>query len=244
MPTTNQPNIGLHAGWTANEANWGDKMNANLRAIDTLMQSRVLSSALDTPPGGAAEGDAYVIPSSASGAWSGQASKIARWSVAGMVAPGWEYYTPKVGWIVWDILAALPMRYTATGWESGLTTIAGVAGLSGALIAKAPSEVPVVNSVTSTLTFALEHAGAVVRQSNAAAITDTIPDNATVEFKVGAVISIRQVAAGQITITPASGVVLNIPTGFVAKTRAQGSVILVHKVSLNTWDLTGDAASA
>lgn len=243
MPTTNQPNIGLHAGWTANEANWGDKMNANLRAIDTLMQSRVLSSALDTPPGGAAEGDAYVIPSSASGAWSGQASKIARWSVAGMVAPGWEYYTPKVGWIVWDISAALPMRYTATGWESGLTTIAGVAGLSSALIAKAPSEVPVVNSVTSTLTFALEHAGAVVRQSNSSGIIDSLPTNNTVEFKIGTVISIRQTAAGNITIVPSPGVTLNIPSGFSAKTRGVGSVILVHKVGVNTWDLSGDIAA-
>lgn len=244
MPTTNQPNIGLHAGWVANEADWGDKMNANLRAIDTLMQARVLSSTTTAPPGGVSEGDAFVIPAGPGGDWTGRTGQIARWSVTGMLAPGWEYFIPKIGWVVWDLGLGVPLRFTAGGWVIGSTNVAGVEGLEQALLAKAPSAVPVVNEVGIALTFAPEHAGAVIRQTNGAAISDTIPTNADVAFAVGTVISVRQCGDGQITVAPASGVVLNSPTGVVAKTRVKGSVLLLHKVAINTWDLTGDAASS
>lgn len=103
--------------------------------------------------------------------------------------------------------------------------------------------VAVVNDTGTALTLATSHAGKMVRQSNASAITSTIPTNAADAIPVESVISLRQVGAGQITVTPAGGVTLNTPSGMQAKTRAQGSSVMLHKVGTNEWDLTGDLAS-
>ena len=244
MPTTTQPNIGLQAGWSANEANWGDKMNANLRAIDTLMQARVISSTLSAPPGGVSEGDTFIIAAAPGGDWSGRATQIARWSVTGLTTPAWEYFLPKIGWIVWDLGLGLPRRFTASGWVIGSTNVAGVEGLEQALLAKAPAAVPVVDVTVTALTLALGHAGSVVRIETATAATVTIPNNSAVAFPVGTVISVRQTGAGQATIAAGLGVALNVPSGLTAVARAAGSVLLIHKVSVNSWDLSGDGAPA
>lgn len=100
------------------------------------------------------------------------------------------------------------------------------------------------NQTGTTYTFVLADQGKVVRGSNAAAQTYTIPTNATAAIAIGGSIAIRQVAAGAITITPAGGVTLNIPSGYVAKTGRQGAVLMIHKVGTNEWDLTGDLATS
>lgn len=107
------------------------------------------------------------------------------------------------------------------------------------------ARVVAVNNQTATAyTLALADAGRVVRGSNASAQTYTIPTNAAAAIAVGRSVAVRQVAAGQITLTPASGVTLNTPTGFVAKTARQGATIMLHKVAANEWDLTGDLATS
>lgn len=104
--------------------------------------------------------------------------------------------------------------------------------------------VPIVSDTGTALTLATAHAGKIIRQTNASAITDTIPTNAADAIPVESVISLRQVGAGQVTVSPAGGVTLNVPTGTQAKTRAQGSTLMLHKVATNEWDITGDLAAA
>jgi ribulose bisphosphate carboxylase small subunit len=93
-------------------------------------------------------------------------------------------------------------------------------------------------------TLAIDDAGKVVRCNFATAGVLTIPAESSVAFPIGTVISIRQAHDGQVTVTPAGSVVLNIPTGAVAKTRVKGSVLMIHKVLSDTWDLTGDLATS
>lgn len=102
--------------------------------------------------------------------------------------------------------------------------------------------VPVFAEVGTALTLALTHAGGYVRQTNAGAITTTVPANATVAFPVGTSIGLRQGGAGAITVTAAGGVTINVPTGHTAVSRAQGSSLALIKVATDTWDLTGDLA--
>lgn len=118
---------------------------------------------------------------------------------------------------------------------SNTLTIAAATGAS--------TTVPVVADTGTALTLATTHAGKLIRQNNAGAITTTIPTNASDAIPVESVVSLRQVGAGQITVTPASGVTLNIPTGLTAKTRVQGSTIMLHKVGTNEWDITGDLST-
>ena len=102
--------------------------------------------------------------------------------------------------------------------------------------------VPIFDDTTTALTLALTHAGGIVRQSNAGAITTTVPANATVAFPIGTSIGLRQVGAGAITVSPAGGVTINTPSGHTAVSRAQGSSLALIKVATDTWDLTGDLA--
>ena len=89
----------------------------------------------------------------------------------------------------------------------------------------------------TTYTLVITDNGRLVTLSNAAAITLTVPLNATVAFATGAVINIQQIGAGQVTVAGAAGVTLN---GTGTKTRAQWSAASLIKTATDTWTLIGD----
>jgi hypothetical protein len=66
-----------------------------------------------------------------------------------------------------------------------------------------------LNAITATsYTAALGDDGDLVTLDNAAAITFTIPPNSSVAFGIGTQINIMQLGAGQVTVSPGSGVTL------------------------------------
>jgi len=103
-----------------------------------------------------------------------------------------------------------------------------------------------ITGVTTDLTVAyqlvLTDKNKVVSLSNAAAITLTIPTNATVAFPIGTEVIIKQTGAGQVTITPAGGVTLNT-SGGRNKTYEQHSLAALIKLDTNTWVLGGDVTT-
>jgi hypothetical protein len=101
-------------------------------------------------------------------------------------------------------------------------------------------EVVSINEVTST-TYTLVYTDAqkLLQMNNASAITVTIPPASSVNFPSGTQILISQKGAGQVTISPGSGVTLN-SADLATKTRLQYSVAALIKVATNTWLLTGD----
>jgi hypothetical protein len=46
-----------------------------------------------TPPASPTEGDRYIVPAGATGAWAGKTDQIAVW-----IEGAWEYHVPKIGW--------------------------------------------------------------------------------------------------------------------------------------------------
>lgn len=108
--------------------------------------------------------------------------------------------------------------------------------------------VPVTTSAAGTYSLAkAANAARVTRFTSGSAVTATLQTISAGGFAVGDVITIRQAGAGQVTVTPSSTVTINIPTGAAAKTRVQGSTIMLHCVdaaSGGTWDITGDLAEA
>jgi hypothetical protein len=84
-------------------------------------------------------------------------------------------------------------------------------------------------------------AGKVVTMTNASASTLTVPPNSSVPFPVGTVIEGAQLGAGQVTLTPGSGVTINGTPGL--KTRAQYSDFRLLKTATNTWLATGDLSA-
>lgn len=224
MALTNGPNLGLLVNGNLGESHYSELMAA-WRGLDELIQCSVINRTTATPPGSPADGDAYIVAGSPTGAWVGHTGKIARWS---SVASAWEFYTPKAGWRAHVVAENATLTYVSSTWQQ-----------------REANMLTAVNTQTgTTYTFALTDAlSTVVRQSNAGAITDTLPTNAAVAFPIGSVLLVRQTGAGQVTVTPTGGVTLNIPSGRAAKTRAQGSSLMMHKVGTDEWDLSGDLAT-
>lgn len=98
------------------------------------------------------------------------------------------------------------------------------------------------NSQTGTsYTTVLADAGKMITCNNASAITVNIPRSSTVAYETGTVLSFVQKGAGQITLTPISGVTLNGANGL--KTASQYSVISCWKEDTDTWIVYGDTTT-
>lgn len=126
------------------------------------------------------------------------------------------------------------------GGNTRRTTTAAIA----ALASSGGTTVSIVTDTATARALQITDPGKVIRRGNGGQMDDVVPLHSTTEIPVESVISVRQIAAGQVVMTPASGVTLNVPSGHVAATRAQGSTIMLHKVGTNEWDVTGDLASA
>jgi hypothetical protein len=103
-------------------ANFPNGFRGFLRAFDELVMASVISRVIATPPGSPANGDAYIVAASPTGAWVGNAGKIAVWSTqiatvdTNTKVPAWEFYTPLVGWSVYNVAENDYVYYTGTAW--------------------------------------------------------------------------------------------------------------------------------
>lgn len=95
--------------------------------------------------------------------------------------------------------------------------------------------------IGTTYTLTLADAGKVIELDNLDPITLYIPTHATVAFPVGTVIELWQAGAGQVTVEPNSGVIVNSP-GSKMKLAVQFSSAALRKRDLDEWILTGDIA--
>ncbi len=89
-------------------------MNAALRVLDAAVQLNVLSASLSAPPGGAAEGDRYIVAAGPSGAWIGQAGAVAEFR-----GGAWIFIHAAEGWLAFDRNANRYLHWTGAGWGPG-----------------------------------------------------------------------------------------------------------------------------
>lgn len=99
----------------------------------------------------------------------------------------------------------------------------------------------------TTYTFVLADAdNKLVTASNAAAITVSIPTNASVAFPIGTQLNIIQIGAGQVTVSAATpGTTTVVSTGATSaspKCRAQYSAMTLIKRDTDSWYAVGDIA--
>lgn len=102
-----------------------------------------------------------------------------------------------------------------------------------------------VNTTTqsgTTYTAVLSDALTMVEFTSASAVTFTIPPNAEVAFPVGSIISGRQYGAGQVTITPGSGVTIRSFAG-ATKTAGIYAEFSLVKRATNEWVLSGNVST-
>ena len=85
--------------------------NEAIRALDAMVQLSVLDRGLTAPPATPAEGDRYIVASSPTGAWAGQAEKIAAYQDG-----AWMFYAPKEGWISWVADENIAVAFDGAAW--------------------------------------------------------------------------------------------------------------------------------
>ncbi|KPL54525.1 hypothetical protein ABB55_21770 [Prosthecomicrobium hirschii] len=99
--------------------------NEALAALDRLVQALVLDRDLAAPPASPAEGAGYIVAASPTGAWTGQAGRIATW-----VDGGWTFTVPAAGLRVWLADEARLMVWTGSAW---VDPVSGAIGAISAL---------------------------------------------------------------------------------------------------------------
>ena len=70
--------------------------NEAIRALDAIVQLSAIDRALASPPDSPSEGDRYIVPAGATGAWATEEGSIAAWQDG-----SWAFYAPREGWIAW-----------------------------------------------------------------------------------------------------------------------------------------------
>ncbi|MFM6154946.1 MAG: DUF2793 domain-containing protein [Sphaerospermopsis kisseleviana] len=107
MPT---PRSGLPQ-LSEGQASKATTINEALAKLEALTIGGVISRTTTTPPASPAEGDIYIVPASATGAWSGQNTKIAHYFNG-----AWQFYSPANGWYLFSIPDAKFVWFNGTAW--------------------------------------------------------------------------------------------------------------------------------
>lgn len=89
--------------------------NELLVDMDVIVQSSVISAVITAPPGSPVEGDTYIVPSGATGAWSGHTNKMTMW-----YGGAWVMQTPQVGWRCWSQATSQLLVFSGGVWASFL----------------------------------------------------------------------------------------------------------------------------
>lgn len=200
--------------------------NHALAILDQLAQASVIDKDLATPPGSPANGAAYIVAASPTGAWAGKAGQIAFWLTS---VGAWTFIVPAAGWSVWVTDEAARYQYNGSAW-----TTAASAGVVFAAV---------ITESTTSRTLGLTGAGAYIRFTNASASVCTVAPQADVAWAADTEISIRRAAAGNLTLTPGAGVTLNAPSGGTL-VMTNGMTVTLKRVASDAWDVIGQTVAA
>lgn len=90
-------------------------INLAIRILEAMSPLQVLDRDVSAPPGSPTDGDRYLVPDSASGAWAAHIN-----SVALSVNGEWNYLVPRPGWRCYVEDEDVYLKFAAgspTGWE-------------------------------------------------------------------------------------------------------------------------------
>lgn len=93
--------------------------NDALVRLDALVDLYILDRDLSAPPGSPADGDAYIVAGSPTGAWAGQAGNIAY-----LIDGAWRFYVPVKGFIAYVADEQKMLVFTASGWVDLVSVLA------------------------------------------------------------------------------------------------------------------------
>lgn len=118
---------------TTNDDGTGDTLVNAGHTLNALLGS-VISRTVDVGAATATRGNAYIVPASATGAWSGQDDDIAFYN-----GSAWVFVTPVAGTTVWVASDSQMVRFT-TSWDVAASSDSSAASFSGALLAMSSNQ--------------------------------------------------------------------------------------------------------
>jgi hypothetical protein len=84
---------------------------AGLNRLDALVQPVVQQIGLNTPPASPAEGQCWIIGATPTGAWAGQANRLAQ-----RIGGAWVFYAPFIGLVVFDAATLAQWGWNGSAW--------------------------------------------------------------------------------------------------------------------------------
>ena len=148
-----------------------------------------------------------------------------------------------------DASAAVALSKLATGALPTAITVASAnlvdgtivaADLADAAVTSPKLAAPTLTSKTDSFTLALVDANCTMQCNKATAMTLTVPTS-SIAFANGAVVTVVNYGAGQVTIAGDTGVTVRSANGL--KLRVQYSAASLIKISNTEWVLTGDTVA-
>ena len=127
---------------------------------------------------------------------------------------------------------------TEAEWLASLVGPVGPSGADGRLVAS------ICIASETERTVAPEDEGCVLMFTAAGESTLTIPTDAVVPMRVGAVVHVLQANDGAVSFVGAPGVTIELFTGWLAKTMGRMAIASLMKMGPNHWRLGGDLDSA
>jgi hypothetical protein len=85
---------------------------AGLNRLDALVEPVVEQVGLNTPPGSPADGQSWIVGSTPTGAWAGQANKLAQ-----RIGGAWAFHAPFVGLAVFDAATLAQRVWSGSAWS-------------------------------------------------------------------------------------------------------------------------------
>lgn len=85
--------------------------NEALRALDVIAQLNVIADDVLFPPGGAAEGDSYIVPAGGLGDWAGHGGEVAT-----LQDGAWQFVVPQAGWRAYVTGRAALVVHDGASW--------------------------------------------------------------------------------------------------------------------------------
>lgn len=240
MTAVTLPNAGITAGYLANESGWTATMNKNLRTIDALLQSVVVDKDLTAPPGSPTAGAMWIVGPAATGAWSGQATKLAIWQVGDDITSAWLFITPKEGFLVYVLDEDTHYRFDGAAW--GIFSAGG-----GSSTASAVSITDAGNYFTGTnVEAALQELGAGVSAPVATIASDLISyaSDLTTALTTGVVGAFTPAPRAATLVGVKANLLTASSSGVVTlKIKKNGVTILSTDLSIDATELTSRTAA-
>lgn len=191
-------------------------LNLAIDKIDVLLQLAVLG--VETaPPSGPVDGDRYIVGDSATGDWSGEDGKIARYVATGDF---WDFHEARFAFNMTDGL--LYINSIGFGWMP-------------------LQSFPVIDESGTALTLSEQHIGKWLYASNVSGLTLTIPeDDSSLTWPDS--VEIKGSGTPVTVAGETSAVVIEYAAGLTNITLDGGSFSL-KRIAANTWSLSGDLST-